>query len=101
MTSFFVLPLAAQLALGLLIGGLVGALHFASLGCNLNLFLSGRAGMAIALQLGRLTLSVGVLVLLLKILGLPALLAGALGLLLARQWFIQRQKRALAAGESS
>jgi F1F0 ATPase subunit 2 len=100
MTPFLALPLVAQLAIGLVAGGLTGLLHFASLGRNLDLFLSGRAGTAIALQLGRLALSVGVLVLLLKALGLPALLAGALGLLLARQWVIRGQKRAIEAANA-
>ena len=95
MTSLFNLPLAAQIAIGLGAGGVAGLLHFATLGRNLQLFLDGRAMLALGLQLGRIALSVGVLVLLLRLLGLPALLAAAIALLLARQWVIGRQKRAI------
>lgn len=89
------LPLLLQILAGLLAGSLLGLLHFASLDRNLQLFLTGRALAAIGLQLLRIALSVGVLVLLLRLLGLPALLAAAIALLLARQWVIGRQKRAI------
>lgn len=91
------LPLVLDILIGLLGGGLTGALHFRSLEGNLRLFLAGRALAAIALQLLRIMLSVVVLVLLLNIFGLPALLAGAAALLLVRQWVIRRQQKAIAA----
>jgi F1F0 ATPase subunit 2 len=83
------LSLVAQLGLGLLAGALVGALHFASLAFNLRLFSAGRVLPALALQLLRLGLSVAALAVLIRF-GLAALLAGALGLLLARQLTLRR-----------
>lgn len=91
------LPLIVQLLIGLCAGALAGALHFASLQHNLRLFLDGRGAAAIGLQLARLCLTVGMLVIVLRLLGLPALLAAGLGLLLARQWVVRQQKQAIHA----
>lgn len=89
MMPWLELPLAAQLGLGLLAGALVGALHFASLALNLRLFTAGRVLPALLLQLLRVALSVAALAVLIRF-GLAALLAGAAGLLLARQLHIAR-----------
>jgi len=78
---------------GLLVGLLVGWLHFSTLALNLRLFTEGRLAAAIPLQLLRVGLTVGVLASLIR-LGPGALLAGALGLLLARQWRLWRRKEA-------
>ncbi|SER42678.1 F1/F0 ATPase, subunit 2 [Azotobacter beijerinckii] len=91
MTGWPLLPLAAQLGAGLLVGLLVGALHFASLALNLRLFCAGRVLPALALQLLRVGLSVAVLAALIRV-GLAALLAGAAGLLLARQRVLRRER---------
>lgn len=91
MTAWMQLPLAAQLGVGVLVGALVGALHFASLALNLRLFSAGRVLPALALQLLRVGLSVAALAALIN-LGLAALLAGALGLLLARQLTLRRMR---------
>lgn len=92
MMGWPLLPVFAQLGAGLLVGLLVGTLHFASLGLNLRLFSAGRVLPALALQLLRVGLSVALLAALIR-LGLAALLAGALGLLLARQLTLRRMRR--------
>jgi len=89
MTAWLQLPLAAQLGGGLLVGLLVGVMHFSSLAFNLRLFTAGRLLPALALQLLRVGLSVALLAALIRF-GLAALLAGALGLLLARQFHIRK-----------
>jgi F1F0 ATPase subunit 2 len=81
--------LAGQIVVGLIVGLLVGAFHFASLWWNTRLFTIGEAGKAIALQLGRIAVAVAVLTLLAR-LGLAALLCGALGLLVARPLLLWR-----------
>ena len=81
--------LAGQIVIGLIVGLLVGAFHFASLWWNTRLFTTGEAGKAIALQLGRIAIAVAVLTLLAR-LGLAALLCGALGLLVARPLLLWR-----------
>jgi F1F0 ATPase subunit 2 len=81
--------LAGQIVVGLIVGLLVGAFHFASLWWNTRLFTTGEAGKAIALQLGRIAVAVAVLTLLAR-LGLAALLCGALGLLVARPLLLWR-----------
>jgi F1F0 ATPase subunit 2 len=81
--------LASQIAIGLIGGFLTGLLHFASLYWNARLFTSGSAGKAIALQLGRIAVTVGVLVLLAR-LGFAALVAGAVAFLVARPLMVWR-----------
>jgi len=81
--------LAGKIVIGLIVGLLVGAFHFASLWWNTRLFTTGEAGKAIALQLGRIAVAVAVLTLLAR-LGLAALLCGALGLLVARPLLLWR-----------
>ena len=81
--------LAGQIVIGLIVGLLVGAFHFASLWWNTRLFTTGEARKAIALQLGRIAVAVAVLTLLAR-LGLAALLCGALGLLVARPLLLWR-----------
>ncbi|PTQ74899.1 F1-F0 ATPase (N-ATPase) AtpR subunit [Celeribacter persicus] len=74
----------AYTLLGLILGFGVGLLHFASLKRVTAMYLSGTAtARAVALQLGRLAL-VAVLLVFLALKGAMPLLAGALGLLLAR-----------------
>ena len=82
--------LAGQIVIGLIVGLLVGAFHFASLWWNTRLFTTGEAGKAIALQLGRIAVAVAVLTLLARLLGLAALLSGALGFLVARPLLLWR-----------
>ena len=77
------LGFAAQAAVGLIAGLVVGVAYFASLWWNTRLFTTGSAGKAIALQLGRIAAAVAVLVLLAR-LSLVTLLFGALGFLVAR-----------------
>lgn len=87
------LPLLAEawpLAAALLVGVLAGLLHFASLALNLRLFTGGRVAAGLGLQLLRLALTAAVLAGLAR-LGVGAVLAGALGLLLARSWVLRRR----------
>jgi len=81
--------LARDVAIGLAAGCLAGLVHFSSLWWNTRLLMTKRAGNALALQLSRLALAAGTLGIL-AWLGAAALLAGALGFLLARQLLIQR-----------
>lgn len=74
---------------GLLAGVLAGAVHFRLLALNVRLFLSGRAGLALLLQLTRLAGTVAVLVVLAR-LGAWAVLAGGVGVVLARQRALQQ-----------
>ena len=82
--------LTDQIVIGLIAGAVLGAFHFTSLSWNTRLFTSGAAGKAIALQLGRIVVAVGALILLARLLGLAALLCGALGFLVARPLLLWR-----------
>lgn len=73
-----------HLGAGLLAGALAGALHFHLLALNVRLFTSGRAGVALVLQLTRLAATASVLIVLAR-LGVWAVLAGTVGVILARQ----------------
>ncbi len=85
-------PLLAA-ALALVLGFGVGVVHFASLRRVTALYLEGGPlARTIALQLGRLVLLGGLLVGLAMAGALP-LLAGALGVLLARQAVLRRVRR--------
>ena len=75
--------LAGQIVIGLIVGFLIGVLHFGSLSWNARLFTTGAAGKAIALQTGRIAVAVAVLTLLAR-LGFAALLCGGLAFLVAR-----------------
>ena len=77
------LGFAAQAAVGLIAGLVVGVAYFASLWWNTRLFTTGSSGRAIALQLGRIAAAVAVLILLAR-LSPVTLLFGALGFLVAR-----------------
>jgi F1F0 ATPase subunit 2 len=81
--------LAGQIVIGLIVGLLVGAFHFASLWWNTQFFTTGAAGKAIALQLGRIAVAVAVLTLLAR-LSLAALLCGALAFLVVRPLLVWR-----------
>ena len=74
------LGFAAQAAVGLMAGLVVGVAYFASLWWNTRLFTTGSSGRAIALQLGRTAAAVAALILLAR-LSLVTLLFGALGFL--------------------
>ena len=80
---------AVTATVGLIVGLLVGALHFGSLSWNTQLFASGSYGAAIALQAARVALATLVLILLFRI-GPFAALAGTLGFLAARSVLIWR-----------
>ena len=82
--------LTGQIVIGLIAGAVLGAFHFTSLSWNTRLFTSGGAGKAIALQLGRIVVAVGALILLARFLGLAALLCGTLGFLVARPLLLWR-----------
>jgi F1F0 ATPase subunit 2 len=82
--------LTGQIVIGLIAGVVLGAFHFTSLSWNTRLFTSGAAGKAIALQLGRIVVAVGALILLARFLGLAALLCGTLGFLVARPLLLWR-----------
>jgi F1F0 ATPase subunit 2 len=81
--------LPGQIVIGLIAGLLVGAFHFASLWWNTQLFTSGAAGKAIALQLGRIAVAVAALALLAR-LGFATLLSGAFGFFVARPLLLWR-----------
>ncbi|SDH70107.1 ATP synthase subunit I [Alloyangia pacifica] len=84
-------PLAV---LALCFGFALGLLHFASLRRVTGLYIDGGPPWrALALQLGRLALLAGVLVGL-ALLGALPLLAGTLGLLLARQLVLRQVRKA-------
>ena len=82
--------LAGEIVIGLVTGLLVGWFHFSSLSWNTQLFTTGAAGKAIALQLARIAVAVVALILLARLLGLAALLCGALGFLVARPLLLWR-----------
>lgn len=100
MTASFAIDLAAVLraAGGLLAGGLLGLAHFASLRANARLFAGGGAARAFGLQALRFALLAAGLGGLARF-GAAALLAGALGLLLARGAVLRRVAREEAAGD--
>lgn len=79
--------------IGFTVGVLLGLIHFGSLWWNLRLLASAGALRALAVQLLRFALLAVVLAGLAK-LGAAALLAGALGLLLARGLLLRRLGRA-------
>jgi F1F0 ATPase subunit 2 len=83
------LILARDAAIGVTAGWLAGLVHFSSLWWNTRLLVTERAGKALVVQLARLTLAAGTLAVL-AWLGAVALLAGALGFLLARQLLLRR-----------
>ena len=82
--------LIGQIVIGLIAGAVLGAFHFTSLSWNTRLFTSGGAGKAIALQLGRIAVAFGALILLARLLGSAALLCGTLGFLVARPLLLWR-----------
>ena len=82
--------LAGQIVIGLVAGLLLGGFHFSSLSWNARLFTAGSAGKAVALQLARIGVAVAALILLARLLGLAALLCGALGFLVARPLLLWR-----------
>jgi F1F0 ATPase subunit 2 len=79
-----------QIVIGLVAGLLVGGFHFWSLSWNTRLFTAGAAGKAIPLQLARIGVAVVALIALERLLGLAALLCGALGFLVARPLLLWR-----------
>jgi F1F0 ATPase subunit 2 len=81
--------LAVDLPAGLAVGTLLGLVHFGSLWWNVRLLTTGSAVCALAVQLLRFAILAGVLFGL-AMLGAAALLAGTLGLLLARALLLRR-----------
>lgn len=81
--------LAAQFAIGLAAGMLAGAWHFVSLNWNWPLFANGKTAAALALQIARIALTCACLVILARV-GALALLAGMVGVLLARRIALRR-----------
>ena len=84
------IALAGQIVIGLVAGLVIGAFHFSLLAWNTRLFTAGAAGKAIALQIGRIAVAVGALIALARLVGLAALLCGALGFLVARPLLLWR-----------
>jgi len=76
--------LAIQSAVGLATGLAAGAWHFLSLKWNWPLFSAGKFAAALGLQCARIALTCALLLLLGRM-GMPALLAGMVGVLLARR----------------
>ncbi len=89
MNSAALLTLLWPLGCGLLAGVLAGSLHFHLLARNVRLFTAGRVGPALLLQLARLAATATVLVALAR-LGFGAVLAGLVGVLLARHRAVRR-----------
>jgi len=83
---------APAIALGLLVGGLAGVVHFTQLRHTVHLLSRGRTGLALALQLLRIALSAALLAALVAC-GLVALAAGFAGFLSARTWALKRKRR--------
>ena len=83
------LSIAGAAAIGLVAGFVAGVAHFALLSWNAQLFVDGATGKAAALQFARVALATLVLILLAR-LSLYALLAGAVGFLLARALTVSR-----------
>lgn len=83
------LTLLWPLGCGLLAGVLAGVLHFHLLARNVRLFTAGRVGPGLLLQSARLAATGTVLVALAR-LGAGAVLAGAVGVLLARHRALRR-----------
>ena len=86
------LPLPAAVLLGLAAGFALGLFHFASLRRVTALYLAGRGGRALALQLGRLGALAGGLALL-ALAGAVPLLSGAAGVLAGRAVVLARARR--------
>jgi F1F0 ATPase subunit 2 len=80
---------AAGLAVGFIVGLFAGLFHFASLWWNARLLVSGGAAKAAGMLLVRLAMTVAVLTAL-SMLGVSALLGGALGFFLARRPLLRR-----------
>jgi F1F0 ATPase subunit 2 len=74
---------AVYSAIGLIAGLIIGLTHFVSLRWNARLFATGSAGAAVALQLGRIAVTVGALSALVLV-SLSASLFGAIGFLVVR-----------------
>ena len=89
MTGFSLGQAALQALVGASVGGLAGAAYFAALWRNVTLFESGATPRALALLVARFFGLALVLVGLAKF-GALALLAGAAGLLVARQIVMRR-----------
>lgn len=82
-------PIPIQLALGAAVGVAAGFVHFTALRWNVSLFERGATPKAILLLLTRFAILAAALVGLAKLGALP-LLAGAAGLLAARQVVLRR-----------
>jgi len=89
MTTDSILRVALQAAIGFIAGFVVGVPYFASLWWSTKLFVTGSAGRAVALQLGRVGIVLAALTLLAR-LSFIALLCGVLGLLVARSVLLSR-----------
>jgi F1F0 ATPase subunit 2 len=83
------LRLALQAAIGFIAGIVVGVPYFASLWWSTRFFVTGSVGKAVALQLGRVGVTIAALTLLAR-LSFIALLSGVVGLLVARSVLLSR-----------
>ena len=88
------IALIAPSVAALLLGALLGHLHFAALKRTTEMYARGATLPAVALHLGRFAVLIPALVVAAK-LGAGPLLAAALGILLARQRLVRRERRAL------
>ncbi|TGP40034.1 hypothetical protein EN871_30175 [bacterium M00.F.Ca.ET.228.01.1.1] len=83
--------LVIQSAVGLAAGLAAGAWHFLSLKWNWPLFSAGKFAAALGLQCARIALTCALLLLLARM-GMPALLAGMAGVLVARRIVVQHYR---------
>ncbi len=90
--AFAAAPALGLPLLGLVAGALLGLAHFGSLWWNTHLYVTGGPIQALGIQILRLGLLFAVLVVLAK-LGAPTLIAGGLGLLLARGFVLRHPGR--------
>ncbi|HMK78951.1 MAG TPA: ATP synthase subunit I [Xanthobacteraceae bacterium] len=82
---------AIALCSWLIAGALLGTLHFLSLRGNVRMLAHGAGPWAIAFQLARLALTALALIVIARCAGAAALLAAAIGLLLARTAIVRRE----------
>jgi F1F0 ATPase subunit 2 len=80
---------AVYSATGLVAGLIIGLVHFVSLRWNAQLFVTGSAGTAVALQVGRIAVTVGALSALMLV-SLSASLFGAVGFVIIRALVVRR-----------
>ena len=87
------LSMPSSLALGVIVGAILGYVHFSSLKWNTAFYLNGGALKAVALHIFRFAILIAVLVILAKI-GTWALISAMASLLFVRGIIVRREKEA-------